>query len=67
MKRISVNITDAEYQQLLALQKFHNELQSEEGVKYSYSDILRIGLGYAYRREIIEEVWKYDLQYYTSN
>ena len=53
--RISVNITPAEYRQLLEIQNHRNLLQSDEGVHYSMSDIFRIGLGYAYRKEIEEE------------
>lgn len=53
--RITVNITPTEYRQLLEIQNQRNMLQSNEGVHYSMSDILRIGLGYAYRKEIREE------------
>ena len=60
---ITVRLNDKEFNILKELKAFKEELQKEENIEYSYSDLLRIALGYMYDIEI-KQLYKYNKRTY---
>ena len=56
---ITVRINDKEFANLLELKEQRDELQIDEGIEYSYSDLFRIALSYMHDIEI-KELWTYN-------
>ena len=56
---ITIRINDKEFANLLELKEQRDELQKDEGIEYSYSDLFRIALSYMHDIEI-KELWTYN-------